>query len=150
MFFKGLLGLLAVISISGAILAGSFLLAQPTDGNIQDIVLDDYKSALKDPFTINRVTLNGDLLKIKVSYSGGCKEHIFTLISSGFMESNPVQVNLVLSHNANNDSCEAWLTEDLSFDLSPLKQAYQQAYSEDSATIILNLEGSEDAINYQF
>lgn len=150
MFLKGLLGFIAVVSISGAILAGSLLLAQPTGGSIQNIVLDDYQSALKDPITINKVTLDGDLLKIKVSYSGGCKEHIFTLISSGFMESYPVQVNLVLSHNANNDSCEAWLTEELSYDLSPLKQAYQQGYLEDSAIIIMHLEGNEDAINYQF
>ncbi len=150
MFIKGLLGFVVVISIGGAILAGSLLSDQPTDENLKQFVLDDYQSALKDPFTINKATLKGDLLKIKVSYSGGCKEHDFVLISSGFMESYPVQVNLILSHNANNDSCEAWLTEELSFDLSPLKQAYQQGYLEDSATIIMHLEGTEDAINYQF
>ena len=66
-----------------------------------------------------------------------------------FMESNPVQVNIVLSHENNDDPCDAWITEGMVFNLLPLKKAYQGQYSA-SGKIILNLEGWEEKITYKF
>ena len=37
-----------------------------------------------------------------------------------FLESNPVQVELVLTHDANGDSCEAWLSQVVVFDLKSI------------------------------
>ncbi len=117
-----------------------------------DIIIDDndYKNAARDPFVFNNVTLNSNLLFLNVSYSGGCKEHIFRLIASSFMESYPVQVNVVLSHKDNDDPCDAWITEELIFNLLPLKNTYQKQYMETSGKIILNLEGWEKSITYEF
>jgi len=87
---------------------------------IDDFALIDLKG---DPLQINSVSVFGDNLQISVSYSGGCKEHEFGLFAGrAFMKSNPVRSQLILAHNANNDSCEAWITETLSFNLQPLKK----------------------------
>ena len=38
-----------------------------------------------------------------------------------------------LAHNANGDACEAWLTEDYNFDLTPIKTMYQEGYRQKQA-----------------
>ena len=94
-----------------------------------------------DAYTINAATLQGDMLTINVSYGGGCETHVFTLVAEErFLESFPVQLRVSLAHNANGDTCEAWLTEDYHFDLTPLKEAYQQGYQTDEGTIVLHLK----------
>lgn len=94
-----------------------------------------------DEYVLNAATIAGDTLELNVSYGGGCEKHQFTLVSSGvFLESFPVQLRVDLAHNANNDSCEAWLTTDYHFDLSAIKILYQAAYQQGAGTIILLLE----------
>lgn len=83
----------------------------------------------QDPAVIDEALIEGDLLKLKVSYSGGYETHDFALIFQGvFMESNPVQADLFLSHDAHDDPAEAWITEELQFDLTPLKMSYKNQY----------------------
>ncbi|MFX0063123.1 MAG: hypothetical protein ACFFC7_13175 [Candidatus Hermodarchaeota archaeon] len=126
------------------------------DNQAQKIIIDNiigsyYQIAPRDPLSINSIELNNDILKVKVSFGGGCKDHSFALIASrGFMESDPVQVNVLLSHDASNDLCEALITQDLAFDLSPLKEAWQQAYQQTSGTIIIHLEGGEESISLTY
>lgn len=94
-----------------------------------------------DAYTINAATLRGDILTVNVSYSGGCETHEFTLVAEErFLESLPVQLRVSLSHNANGDRCEALITEDYHFDLTPLKEVYQTGYRKDTGTIILRLK----------
>lgn len=117
------------------------------------IILNDklYQNASTDPFTINSVTLENNILKINITYTGGCEEHDFMLIGTkSFMESDPVQINVLLSHNANNDPCDALINEELNYNLIPLKNAWQQAYQKDSGIIIIWLEGYTEPINYEF
>jgi hypothetical protein len=66
------------------------------------------------------------------------------------MESYPVQVNVVLSHEDNDDPCDAWITEEMVFNLLPLKKAWQEQYNEMSGTIIMNLENWEKQVTYNF
>lgn len=120
--------------------------------NYTSIILNDsyYQNASRDEYVFDSIEINYDMLTINVSYGGGCEEHKFSLIaSSSFKESDPVQIDVVLSHNANNDTCEAWITEELAFDLSLLKEAWKQLYGE-SGTIIINLEGFDESISYEF
>ena len=92
----------------------------------------------------------GDTLTVTVSYGGGCETHRFTLVASNvFLESYPVQLGASLAHDANGDSCEAWLTEDWDFDLTPIKRMYQDAYRVDAGTIVLRLEHAPDRSVYQ-
>lgn len=119
----------------------------------KSIILDEnlFLNAPRNPYTFGNLKLEGDTLTINVQYVGGFEEHEFELIGTNkFMESEPVQVNILLSHNANNDSGEALITEELTFNLTPLKEAWQQAYQRDSGTIIIWLEGLEESISYEF
>ena len=90
-----------------------------------------------DPAEIIRAELDGDVLQLHVRFGGGCAEHDFSLIHTGeFMESHPVQTRLNLTHDAHGDNCRALLSRDLTFDLAPVKRAYQQSYSEHGALIL--------------
>ncbi|MXV84995.1 hypothetical protein F4X88_01610 [Candidatus Poribacteria bacterium] len=104
-----------------------------------------------DTYVVNDPpSITGDVLTLSVSYSGGCEAHNFTLITSGgFLESNPVQLQAVLAHDANGESCEAWVTETYHFNVSPLKTRYQKAYRTETGTIALNIKGIS-ALVYTF
>ena len=104
-----------------------------------------------DDFALNSAMIDGDTLEISVSYSGGCEAHKFTLIvSDQFLESFPVQLNVSLAHNAMGDTCEAYPTENYNFDLTPIKTMYQNAYRQDTGTIVLNLKDSPQELRYTF
>lgn len=72
-----------------------------------------------DPFDLNGVRHEGSLLLIEVSYSGGCVTHAFELIWPELTTAIfPPRYTIVLKHNSNEDSCEAYLSDVVSFDLS--------------------------------
>ena len=74
-----------------------------------------------DAAKITAVALEGNLLKINVTYQGGCQEHTFGLHGeTAFLLSNPPQWSLYLSHNAHGDSCTENVGKRLSFDLTPM------------------------------
>ena len=59
--------------------------------------------------------ITDDTLRLTVSYAGGCEPHEFTLVTSGtFLESFPVRLPISVAHDANDDPCEAYPTEDYS------------------------------------
>ena len=60
--------------------------------------------------------LDGDTLRVEVSYSGGCEEHTFDLETRA---AGPVR-ELWLVHDANGDLCEAYLTEALAVNVGRL------------------------------
>ncbi len=93
-----------------------------------------------DRFDLNSITISGDEITLNLSYSGGCEEHEFELFMSpgSFMESNPVQANLFLRHNDKDDACDAYLTTEVTFDLSRVAELYQQFYGQKDE-IILNV-----------
>ncbi len=88
-----------------------------------------------DPFEIDNVLKLESILSIDVKYGGGCQEHSFEIIWDGTMiNSNPPTVKFILVHNANNDMCEAYLSEKLKIDLNELMAA--NYVSELNVTII--------------
>ena len=105
-----------------------------------------------DKYALNSATITDDLLNISVSYSGGCEDHQFTLVvSDRFLESFPVQLHASIAHDANNDTCEAYPTENYRFDLTPIKTMYQTAYRQEAGTIILRLKDApEGELIYEF
>ncbi len=124
------------------------------DDKAQEQVVTDPKAAEglgTDKYQLDTATLEGDTLVVTVSYGGGCKEHLFALDASrAFMESDPVQLQVSLRHDAKGDPCQRWVTEDYTFDLSPLETRYQEAYGQDSGTIILQLEGFSEELRFEF
>jgi len=92
-----------------------------------------------DPYFLNNSQRNESILYVDVSYSGGCENHEFEVVWDGLIyETNPPQANILISHNANGDACEAFLSDTLTIDLN---QVFGESYSDDLKLIIIN--GSE-------
>ena len=112
---------------------------------------DDTGTPGSDEYVLNAAAIRADTLAVTVSYSGGCQEHLFAVDASGsFMESDPVQLPVALAHEANDDACERWVTEDYLFDLTPLRERYEEEYQQESGVIVLLLEGASGELRYEF
>jgi len=59
-----------------------------------------------------------------------------------------VQATLWVDHDAHNDLCQAYILATVSFDLTSIREAWQDAYQSDSSTIILHV--GEQSIQYDF
>jgi hypothetical protein len=108
-----------------------------------------------DPLTLDNLSIDGSELSVRVSYGGGCEEHSIDLVFwNGFLESNPVQAEAILAHDARNDPCDAFITTTRRFDLSRLRDRFRDAYGSGSGTIIIQVSepGSTDrtSIEYHF
>lgn len=100
-----------------------------------------------DAFTLEDAYIDGDSLKIKVAYSGGCEEHDFTLIWPEFITMiYPPQFSIYVTHDSNGDLCEAYPRETLAFDLNdnPLKLPVDD-FIKGEITIV-NASNEEEAI----
>lgn len=89
-------------------------------------VLDDLVGehfGLREVFNEMTVAaIHDDTLVVTMSYSVGCADHEFTLVvADSFMESDPVQIAADLAHDANGDALRSRLTEELRFELNPVK-----------------------------
>jgi hypothetical protein len=91
-----------------------------------------------DPFGLEGIAIVEDTISLNVTYSGGCKEHCFSLYMSpaSFLESSPVQANLYLRHNSNGDACEAFINKAVSFNLRPIAELYKSLYGSYDEIII--------------
>ena len=104
--------------------------------------------------------LEGDTLTLTVSYSGGCRNHDFTLVAAMIANEEcapvPVVLDVFLAHDDHDDPCEAYPTERYDFDLTLIKDMYQDACGEDEDAIDLRLRDVagnllyEDEITYAF
>jgi len=94
-----------------------------------------------DPFDMDTVFITGDCLTITLWYSGGCKDHLFSVVELPIWCGTPPvpPPQLLLCHDANKDACEAYLQETVAFDLTGL-----QIQDSTSVTfvLLLNIPGS--------
>jgi len=121
-------------------------------GGTQPVIVDfdtNPSSWPRDPYQIGDAQVEGHTLEARLSYGGGCMTHDIKAVAwGGWMESFPVQVRLFLSHEDFDDPCDAWITRDFTFDLVPLKLAYQAAYGlsePGTTTLVLLLDDSQVA-----
>ncbi len=93
----------------------------------------------RDLLNITGVTLDKDILNFMIGYSGGCRDHLIELYALKEIEkSNPAKITIILSHFANRDMCEAYVTKKAQFDLTPLKQFLKSNYGiNDRVTLII-------------
>ena len=104
---------------------------------IQNVNLNDY---VMDSYTIDTAFIYGDFLKVNVSYGGGCEDHIFNLVHELiFCGTPPVHVPLYLTHNSNNDNCEAIMVQELCFDITELYNL-----CEDTSQLFISLNDPEN------
>ncbi len=103
-----------------------------------------------DPIDIKHTLVRGDTLALDVEYSGGCRVHLYAFVVSGsFMESDPVQTVALLSHDQNDDECEAIVQDSLRTDLSALKSEYRKSYQTETGEILIHIDGAW-AVRYVF
>jgi len=90
-----------------------------------------------DPYQLERIELRGDILQLRVGFGGCQPDHPFTLyMAGGFMESYPVQANLVLVHDDLDEPCDAAFVRELAFDLGPIRRLYVAGYGEPDVIIL--------------
>lgn len=82
-----------------------------------------YSNLPEDPFRILNVYIEDNCLKIKLSHGGGCEIHEFIMIYNELPQFSIYSGTLILSHDANGDTCEALITKTIGYNLSPLQQA---------------------------
>ena len=111
----------------------------------------DCSRADGDDYELVNVDLNGNVLATDVRYLGGCEDHEFAICWPGqsFLESDPVQTTLELWHGANGDECDdVEFDVEFTWDLTPLKEAYQDAYGVEEGTIDVFV--GEELFSYTF
>ena len=113
------------------------------------------EGAPHDPVEILSVKLEAPILELSVRYGGGCARHDFDLIvTSGWRESSPVQVDVDLAHDGHDDPCDALPTETVRFDLTPLRQAWEEAYGSGPGAMAIQLGaasgGSRTTVTWSF
>jgi hypothetical protein len=98
----------------------SLIVLKESSAEYSDALLDP-SSVKSAPFTLDSLLVQGDKVEVTVSYPGGCIQHSFEIIwNETVTYSNPPEVSLAIIHNANGDSCEAYITEVLTFNLGDL------------------------------
>ncbi len=144
-FFSSLLFLFGIL-LSGCNKSQDVTIDSPLPSTCDTPVVVDadlYENAPADEFQFQSVIIDGSCLKVIVRYGGGCEEVVFQLIdASAIMESFPIQRNIRLSLE-DNDQCKALITQELFYDLTPLQV-------EGNSKIILNLQGFQGSLTYQY
>jgi hypothetical protein len=80
-------------------------------------------NVVSDPIEVKRAIIQDDTLLLRVSYSAGCKEHSFAVCFTPFTGSLPPMTSLRVIHENRGETCEAYATTDLRFDLTPIGEA---------------------------
>ena len=109
-------------------------------------------SLKSDPFSIDGLEMEGDVLKLSVSYGGGCETHHFVVwTDSIFSDSSPPRVKLFIGHDGRGDACEALIARDLRVDLTPIKLVFETANPEQKGgAVSITVEGSDLTVPYSF
>ncbi|MBM3286863.1 MAG: hypothetical protein FJY88_05880 [Candidatus Eisenbacteria bacterium] len=116
----------------------------PRDNGGLVVTPDPIGVLASDPYQVRAVSIQGRILSLSVSASGGCADHAWTLyVSEAFMESYPAQTRGFLVHEDNGDPCDAILQEDLAFDLAPLIAAYARQYGGAHDPIVIHIAGDD-------
>ncbi|WP_299243300.1 hypothetical protein [uncultured Aquimarina sp.] len=104
---------------------------------------EQFIDAPNDQLTINNLVINDNCLTINFGSSGcsGDTWELKLIDSNVILESDPPQRNLRLSLK-NEELCDAFITQELSFDISNLKVEGNQ--------VMLNISNSDDSILYEY
>jgi hypothetical protein len=74
-----------------------------------------------DMFRLHSARVDGDSLRLFVSYGGGCAAHQFRLWKLPGKSHGTATHELLLSHDANGDGCQSLIWKNLAFSLIPLR-----------------------------
>ncbi len=125
-----IIGLICMIVFAGC--EKEFVYLEPDELDAIPIIVDralfDQSAvATQAPFSIEGGEINGDILEMTISFTGGCEEHKFRLIVSTIVIATiPPKAFVLLTHDAKGDTCTQSIMEELRFDLKPLKEHLQK------------------------
>jgi hypothetical protein len=115
------LGLGSIALASACFSSGSSVDLAKGDEADPIVVTRECRGAPADPLHLATMTVEGDRLRVGVSYGGGCAPHAFAACWDGFiLDSSPPLLHLEVHHEANGDSCDAHLSHDILIDVSDL------------------------------
>ena len=107
---------------------------------IENVNLTDFPM---DEFGVNEIEVTNNELLINVTYGGGCENHDFNLITQN---QSPIDGGgqqhqiLSLSHDANNDVCNALILEhELCFNISNIENEGVLYFYHTDSLYVLNL-----------
>jgi hypothetical protein len=115
----------------------------------KDVIIHESYNLPKDnaDFEITSAQISGDLLTLIVTYSGGCKEHVFSAHATRmYMKSMPPQLGLMIEHVDNDDTCRSLVTDTLVFNLVPVRYPG----NDKDYTVIIRLPNVEEGIPYKY
>lgn len=94
------------------------------------VLVDVLPSAIpQDSYALLDASLQGDLLVLRVGYSGCSASHPFTLYAGrAFAESIPPQTWVILAHDDLDEPCDAYFEATLQFDLDPIRWEHLRVY----------------------
>lgn len=107
---------------------------QPTWDDLPYVqIVDGSPSDWKlDSFQLEGLAVDGDSVRVTVTYGGGCEAHTFALfMPPGIIKTNPPQVELYLRHNGHGDLCKeggSLITETVAFDIAPIQELFATHY----------------------
>ena len=124
----------------------------------ESIIIDKeyYYQAPRDSYKLMGFVLHGDTLRLYGTCHGAVREHQFVLIGLGnWINTNPAITHITLSLDdpiPDNGIRTCVLGSfDIFYDLSPLKEAWQQKNNQESGILFLQIEGFDKAaILYEF
>lgn len=93
-----------------------------TDNNCSSLALwspNDTTDYQFDPFRIVSANMEGDYLKLTVTYGGGCQNHYFVLVWNQ-LSMTPFD-DVILYHDNHGDMCKALITQKLCYNMKLLR-----------------------------
>ncbi len=131
-----LLGLGSIV-IATACTSGADVSLAKGDAADPVVVSRACRGAPEDPLHLATIAVEGDRLRVTVSYGGGCAEHAFAACWDGIVqETAPPRTSLALHHDGNGDACDALISHDVLIDVSKLEFAIGLAGIADPAGTI--------------
>lgn len=98
-----------------------------------------------DPFRVDSVEVRDDVLSVFGTHGGGCEAHEYAAVAwNGWLESNPVQVGVLIAHEDHDDPCDALLYPELRFDLDALRRDYVESYGTGPERFILRITAADE------
>jgi hypothetical protein len=146
---KWVIFLVAALSIIGCKNRKSTTVANKQPEAAKAVIVHENYSLSKDnaDFDVINASINGDILTMIVSYSGGCKEHVFNAHATKiYMKSMPPQIGLMIEHINNEDNCRSIVTDTLLFNLTPIRYPG----NEKDYTVIVRLPKVAEGISYKY
>ncbi len=113
------------------------------DGDAVIITDESPLGLMVDPYEVDNISVNSQFqANISVSYAGGCNEHdlyLFMSPSDFEIDTPPPKANLYLQHLGYGDACDAMITKDLTFDLTPLVNLLQIETDGEGSSVLLTI-----------